>query len=147
MQLGGHATALCQGRFLRGDTSIPCFTGYRERLREKLLHVLLRMGRSAEAASDWTRAAEHYKRAIATDPLSEESYLHLMVCQRKMGNRSGAVRTYQRCEMNLRAGLEIEPAPEMRAFYLSLIQASPEGAQLKAEDAQNPSSSTSYGPD
>jgi ATP/maltotriose-dependent transcriptional regulator MalT/DNA-binding SARP family transcriptional activator len=140
--LGGHALALCQGRFLREDTTIPCFTGYRERLRENLLYALLRMGRSDEAASDWTRAADHYRRAIGTDPLSEESYLRLMLCQQQMGNRSGAVRTYQRCEQNLRAGLGIEPSPEVRAFYRTLIEASPDGARLKAEKAQKTSAAT-----
>lgn len=115
-----HVLALMQGRFLNGDRSLECFSDYRERLREKQLHLLLKLGLAAEGASEWGQAADYYQRAISIDSLNEESYLRLMLCQNQMGNRSGAVRTYLRCEQHLRAGLAIEPSPETQALYRSI---------------------------
>jgi ATP/maltotriose-dependent transcriptional regulator MalT/DNA-binding SARP family transcriptional activator len=120
--LADQAIALYQGRFLGGDHTAECFASYQEHLREELESVLLRLGRSAESAGDWGRAADHYQQAIAIDPLGEECYLRLMVCQRQQGNHTAAVRTYLRCEQNLRAGLEMDPSPETQALYRLLTQ-------------------------
>lgn len=131
--------ALCQGSFLGADATVECFVTYREQLREKLMRLLLRLGESTECAKEWHRAVNLYQQAITLDPLNEEPYLRLMCCQRQQQNYSAAVRTFLRCEQNLRAGLEMEPSPETRALYHAVLRSggirSLEGPQTSQEEA------------
>lgn len=120
--LGAKVFSLYRGAFLPGDTVFPWVMACRETLKNRLLRVILAVGRNHEISDAWELAADCYIRGIETDPLAEEFHRRLMICQRRLGNHADAVRTYQRCRSLLRSELGIEPSPETTAVYSAMVQ-------------------------
>lgn len=113
---------LYQGSFLPTDTGLTWAVSFRETLQNKLLRMMLAAGRHFEQADSWEKAAGYYAKGIETDPLAEEFYRRLMLCQLKLGNHADAVKTYHRCCTRLQAGLGIKPSPQTTAVYSCLLQ-------------------------
>src|SRR5262249_19264979 len=63
------------------------------------------------------------ERLVARDPLREESHRLLMRLCQASGDRARAVRAYHVCATTLERELGIDPAPETRAVYESLVVA------------------------
>jgi LuxR family maltose regulon positive regulatory protein len=59
-------------------------------------------------------------RVLEFDRLNEEAYLLLMRAHATLGERSAALRLYERCAAVLREELDVEPLPETTAFYNQL---------------------------
>ena len=114
--------SLYQGDFFGGATISGPALILREKHRNSVLSIVLSEGTACERNGKWASAADHYARGIAIDGLAEEFYLRLMVCQRELGNHSGAVRTYLQCSKLLRSELGIAPSPEPTALYRALLQ-------------------------
>src|SRR5207253_7839201 len=72
------------------------------------------------------------ERLVAHDPLREESHRLLMQLCHASGDRARAVRAYHVCAATLERELGIEPAPETRAVYESLVAAAAGGAGAPA---------------
>jgi LuxR family maltose regulon positive regulatory protein len=118
------ALELYKGVFLPGEADLPWSVARREILRNGLLRISLKAGRYHEESGGWEQAAFFYSKGIETDNLAEEFHRRLMICQRKLGNLSDAIRTYQRCRTLLRAEFGIEPSPETSAVYNAITQQS-----------------------
>lgn len=112
--------ALYGGAFLESDTTTRPAMILREKMMNGVLGVLVSEGLACEQREEWANAGEYYARGIAIDSLAEEFYQRLMICQRELGNYSGAARTYLNCRNLLRSELGIAPSPKTTAVYYSL---------------------------
>jgi ATP/maltotriose-dependent transcriptional regulator MalT/DNA-binding SARP family transcriptional activator len=108
------------GHFLAGDEDQGWLMPMRDRLRAKLVRTALALGRRLQAAGRLHEAAELYERTLELDNLAEELYRQLMLCQRDLGERAAALRTYRRCRELLSVVLGAKPAPETEAVRRSL---------------------------
>src|SRR5215472_3742076 len=100
----------------------------RERLAGLYLEALERLARQHEASRRWPQAIRSAERLVAQDPLREESHRLLIQLCRASGDRARAVRAYHVCATALENELGIEPSPETRAVYESLVATAPAGA-------------------
>src|SRR5215468_6167192 len=100
----------------------------RERLAGLYLEALERLARQHEASRRWPDAIRCAERLVAQDPLREESHRLLIQLCRASGDRARAVRAYHVCATALERELGIEPSPETRAVYESLVATAPVGA-------------------
>jgi LuxR family maltose regulon positive regulatory protein len=120
MELTGQALALYRGTFLPSDTGLAWTVSRRERLRNRLLRLVLLAGRHYEEKGKWRSAAEVYLRGVEADPLQEELYQRLMACHQQLGNRVEALAAYERCRAELATQLGIAPSPKTEALRATL---------------------------
>ncbi|GAB4448883.1 MAG: hypothetical protein Kow00120_19060 [Anaerolineae bacterium] len=103
----------------------------RERFERLLLRTLGQLMAACGAREAYDEAAALGRRILARDPLREEIHRALMSYSYRAGNRTEAVRQYQRCRDLLRSELGVDPMPETQALYLQISagqQAAPQGA-------------------
>jgi len=108
----GALLGLYRGDFLEAEGVGDWHVNRRDRLRRlfvegqsTLAHSQLEQGRLEEAC-------EAFERLLAVDELGEAAYRGLMVARARMGDRSAALRLYQRLASALISQLETTPAPE-----------------------------------
>ncbi len=126
---GDHVTGLCEmaitlykGPFLPTDIDLLFAARRREMLKNGVLRMIIKAGRSLEQSGQWEKAAEYYMKGVETDEFAEVFYQRLMVCFRELGDDAEAVRTYRRCCGILRDNLGIEPSRQTEAIYASILQ-------------------------
>jgi len=115
-----RAVALYRGEFLGGDPSLPWASGVSDRLRERLLRQLRKLGHLWESIGDWEEAAECYERAVLINECAEEFYRRLMMAYQQLNRRGDALLAYQRCRKNLSAVLGLVPSAETEAVRKSI---------------------------
>jgi DNA-binding SARP family transcriptional activator/tetratricopeptide (TPR) repeat protein len=93
----------------------------RERLAGLHLEALERLSRRHEQNGRWPEAIRCVERLVSHDPLREESHRLLMRLCHASGDRARAVRAYHACATTLERELGIEPSPETREVYESLV--------------------------
>ncbi len=114
--------ALYPGPFLADETEAPWSLALRERLRSRFVRVVADVGRHWHEHRAPERALALYERALEADDQSESFYRHLMLSYAELGRRAEAAEVYSRCRKTLAARLGVEPSPETRAIYESLLQ-------------------------
>ncbi len=119
-----RALRLYRGHLFAHETDQAWMLAPRERVRRTWLDLVRRLGRHHEMRGEWDAAYELYQRAIELDPLAEEVYRRLMLCQHTMGQRNEALYTYQRCRRQLAAVLGVAPSAEIERLYRVLRSAS-----------------------
>lgn len=117
-----RAYRLNQGPFLRDETA-PWALSARERLRQRCLRTIERLGRSFEQAQHWEQALDCYTHGVTLEPLAEDLYRQLMRCYAVLGRRAEALNTYQRCREALQQHLGIAPSTETEALRERVLQA------------------------
>jgi predicted ATPase/DNA-binding SARP family transcriptional activator/class 3 adenylate cyclase len=105
----------------------------RQRLAEASLRALGRGIALLEQAQDLPRALELARRAVAADPLREESHSNLIRLLAANGQRAAALRQYQELEQLLAQELDDTPAPELRALVRELERRAPAGRQSPSQ--------------
>lgn len=70
----------------------------------------------------YTEAREAILKAIAVDPLRDNLHQRMLVCLNGLGRRHEVVDYYRRYRETLRAELGLDPPPEIRSLYGSLIK-------------------------
>ena len=118
-RLMGNALNLYQGPFLKGSGD-PWAISCRERLRNRFLRGVQRLGENFENAGQFDRAVELYRKGLETDILAEELYRRQMRCHHATGKKSEAIAVYERCRKILRSVLGIETSPETEAVYRAI---------------------------
>jgi predicted ATPase/DNA-binding SARP family transcriptional activator len=88
----------------------------RDRLRRFFGEAQLYVGQRCAEVSQFDQAADAFRAAIRVDELHEESHRQLMRVLVRAGNRSEAVRQYERLTRTLRT--ELEAAPERETTLL-----------------------------
>jgi DNA-binding SARP family transcriptional activator len=114
-----RAVALYHGQFLDADDA-AWIVSPRERLRDKFLRGVERLGASFEASNDWAGAVDCYRHGISIDDLTEEFYRRLMLCHERLGQRGEAIAAYRRCKKALASQLGIEPSARTEQVYRTL---------------------------
>ena len=113
--VGLYAGDLLEGRY------DDWLAAERERLAGLLADALQRLARQHEQDHRWPEAIRCAERLIARDPLREDYHRLLIGLCRASGDRARAVRAYHVCATTLEDELGIEPAPETRVLYESLV--------------------------
>ena len=115
-----RAVTLYRGEFLTGDPAMPWAAAAGDRLRERLLRQLRKLGHLWESIGDWEEAAQCYERAVEINDCAEEFYRRLMLAYQRLDRRSDAILAYQRCRKQLSAVLGIAPSAETEGLHRSL---------------------------
>jgi DNA-binding SARP family transcriptional activator len=97
-----RAARLCAGELLPDDLYEEWTEEPRERLRRRRLEVL--------------RGAEQWEEVLALDPVDETAHVALLRAAVDAGDRTEALRRYDRMERALAEELGIEPGPEAMAL-------------------------------
>jgi DNA-binding SARP family transcriptional activator len=75
------------------------------------------LGAAQVAEERFARAVETYRVVLSRDELHEEALRALMMAQAAAGDRTPAMRAYQRFAERLKRELEAEPSKETRAVF------------------------------
>jgi hypothetical protein len=94
----------------------------RERLQLTYLAILDCLMGFCEARQAYARGVEHGQRILRYDPARESTYCQLMRLRYLAGDRTTALREYQRCETALRKEFDLPPSQQTILLY-ELIRA------------------------
>jgi DNA-binding SARP family transcriptional activator len=133
----GEAVDTYTGELLEGRSD-EWLVSERERLAALYLEALERLARQHERGRRWAEAIRCAEQVVAHDPLREEGHRLLIRLCHAAGDRARAVRAYHVCASTLERDLGIEPSPETRATYESLVAAAPAGSGPPAAPAGLP---------
>lgn len=123
--IGALRVALDQyrGEFLPGDEAGDWASEMRDRLRRLYTDALMLMGQRLLLRGENREAAEAFRRVVGVDELHEQANRQLMLALTRAGERSEALRQYERLSRLLQADLEAEPERETKALYERLRRA------------------------
>lgn len=129
-------------QFYRGDLLPSCYDDWisplREQLRQRALGALTRLTEMLIEERRYQEAITYSRRWLQLDPLNEATYRQLMHLHAAAGDRAGALRVYQLCELTLRQELDAEPAKATRELYQRLRSAPDEPSFPARGDAAGP---------
>ncbi|MCA9955738.1 MAG: bacterial transcriptional activator domain-containing protein, partial [Anaerolineales bacterium] len=111
------AVSLYEGDYLQAFPYETWSHEERERLRARFLHAADRLAESLAGQGAWERVITLSQTILQQDDCWENAYRLLMQAHIQQGNRVQALRTYQRCETTLQAGLGVTPAPATVQLY------------------------------
>ena len=114
------AIARYQGDFLAGETIGDWHLERRDHLARLCIDAYLALGDRLLEGERWQEAAEAYRAVLDRDALHEASYRQLMRCLSHTGERTEALRLYQRLRDTLRDELATTPAAETVRLYTQL---------------------------
>jgi len=114
-----EAVELCAGELLAGFEEEWALRA-RDEHRERLLDVLEQLAAADEAAGELDQALEWSRRAVAVDPLSEETHRRLIGRLAASGDRARALVVYRTLADRLRRELSVAPSPATRALVEDL---------------------------
>lgn len=120
MRLAEKALDMYKGAFLPMDNEQHYILSFRERLRQKFLHVVETVGSCYEEKGEIKKAVRCYRKGHEVDDLAEVFYQRLMVCYEKMGSLAEAINVYKRCRNILSAKLGILPSRETERIYKAI---------------------------
>jgi DNA-binding SARP family transcriptional activator len=106
-----RAIELYRGDLLEGMYDDWCLL-HREYLRSRYLQALEMLMRWHLGHQDWGAAIDCGQKLLAQDLLLEHVHRALMRCHANLGNRSAAIRQYQRLAELLRRELGVQPMEE-----------------------------------
>jgi DNA-binding SARP family transcriptional activator len=120
----------------------------RDRLQNIQLVMLEKLMASAAANRDYEIATEYGERILRFDRAHEQTHRELMRLRNLVGDRTGALRQYERCVASLRDELGVEPAERTVALYQEIRVGSsdPESISVaRASVEQQPVGSSLHG--
>jgi DNA-binding SARP family transcriptional activator len=123
-----EAVSLYGGGLLEGWCQEWC-QFERQRLQNDFLDALERLVCACEARGDTERGLAHTRRMLAIDPALERAHCHIMRLHALAGNRTEALREYQRCESVLMEELGVAPSAATRALHQSIREGHGEHAR------------------
>jgi predicted ATPase/DNA-binding SARP family transcriptional activator len=111
-----------RGDFLDGEPVGDWHLEHRDRLQRLYVDSLMELGARYAAAERHEKAAEAYRRVLARDDLHEDALVALMRCHAGLGERSQALRVYQRFADRMRTELDAAPTREATRLFERLQQ-------------------------
>jgi DNA-binding SARP family transcriptional activator len=112
---------LYKGDFLPENLYSDWTIEVRDQLRSQYLRVLEEAGALADARGEKSKAMRFYEKMFLSDSCSEKACRWLMSRYLAAGQRSEAIRTYERCERALSRELDLEPEEKTKKLYRSII--------------------------
>ncbi|MBI2969266.1 MAG: hypothetical protein HYY36_00815 [Gammaproteobacteria bacterium] len=119
--LADKLLAVYQGPFLQDMEQHESFITARAKLREVLVHTLIRVRTWHEDAGNWEIAAGLYERAIKADRLCEELYEALMKCYHEHGMRNNALEVYRNWQGALRGPGTVHASGSVDAMHRLIV--------------------------
>ena len=111
-----------RGPYLGSETWEPWAVNYGERLRNKYLRIVGKLGHFWERSNQLEEAVECFLKSLEVDNTDEVAYRRLMACYIRMGSRSKALSTYRRCKKILNDNLGMVPSADIENLKRSLEQ-------------------------
>ncbi len=138
------AAALYADHFMTGFSLLdsPAFDEWQffqaESLRQELALALQQLVQWYSGCGAYVQALEYSRRLVALDALNEAAQRDLMLLYALAGQRAAALRQYEQCAQLLQQELGIDPEPETKALFESILSrevgptesASPASAQV-----------------
>ncbi|HLB46536.1 MAG TPA: AAA family ATPase, partial [Anaerolineales bacterium] len=118
----------------------------REQLRIRYIDALNRLIVHQRTQRQFTQAIATARQLLARDPLHEKSHQQLMALLYLTGDRSSALRQYDKCCEALRQELEVEPLEETRALQGRILRGEPLDEPFDARSASGPTTTLSLRP-
>ncbi len=134
-----RAVGLYRGAFLPGYYEDWALSE-RERLEVSHLEALTKLTELLAQSGDWERATVYARRAVAADPLREESHQALMRLLVASGQPSAALLQYETLERLLREELDEKPSRETREMARRIREDGAAAAAASAAAAAIPRS-------
>ncbi|OEU64397.1 MAG: hypothetical protein BA867_06015, partial [Desulfobacterales bacterium S5133MH16] len=106
-----------KGHFLDNESEEPWMIPLRERLKNRFLSTIIKLGKYLEQEKAFEKAIECYEKGLAVDNLEEVFYQHIMLCCHNLGRKAEAIKIYNRCRDTLNKILKIEPSLETETIY------------------------------
>lgn len=116
-----RALTLYQGEYLQEYPYEEWCSEERERLLTSYLQIAEQVAAALLAQEAWEDAAEIARLILARDDCWEQAYRILMTAYDRMGNRSQALRVYQRCRERLNSELGVPPSASTVQLFNSLV--------------------------
>jgi DNA-binding SARP family transcriptional activator len=107
--------------------------GEQERLREAAVDVLRALVEAYRRRGEYRFGLHYARRLAALEPLSEEACRELMSLSLLAGQRSRALAEYEKLQALLKKELGVEPLPETRALYGSILREGPGEVEVEAD--------------
>lgn len=104
-----EALALYKGEFLEGTFSDWCVLE-RERVNDLYVCLLERLMKVHQERGEYRAGIEYGLRVLREDRARERTHRRLMRLYHLAGDRTGALRQYERCATALRQELDVEPS-------------------------------------
>jgi predicted ATPase/DNA-binding SARP family transcriptional activator len=101
-----------RGDFMDGEPAGDWHLEHRDRLQRLFVDALMELGGRHMEENRLAKAADAYRRVLARDDLNEDATRALMRCYAQVGERSQAMKLYQRFIDRLRKELDAEPEEE-----------------------------------
>jgi LuxR family maltose regulon positive regulatory protein len=110
------------GVFLQGEEMHQWVMRARKRLQKKFDLLVTNCGKRLEAAGEWEKASQYYRKAIDLgESVDEELYRRLMICHMRIGDPDRAIKIYQQCRKMLAMTLGAKPSARTEEIYRELI--------------------------
>ena len=106
-----RAAELTTGTFLQGFYA-SWADELQARTRDRVEKCLLDLGAQCAEAGDYEEALSCFRRAVEIDEYRESTWLAMIECLIKLGNRRAALAEYAKLQALLRSGLSVDPLPE-----------------------------------
>jgi DNA-binding SARP family transcriptional activator len=115
--------ALYRGDFLCDEEAGDWHLEFRDRLRRICMDAQLLVGERSLELELHSAAEEAFRAVIRVDELREEGHRGLMLALARAGDRTEALRQYDRLARTLETDLDAEPDPDTTALYERLKRA------------------------
>jgi DNA-binding SARP family transcriptional activator len=108
-------------KLYRGDLLEGCYLDWclyeRERLQNTFLSILDKLMRNCEFHRQYEDGLEYGTRILRIDRARERTHRVMMHLYYLLGDRTGALRQYQRCALALREELDVAPSPQTQGLF------------------------------
>lgn len=129
------ALDLYTGELLPDDRYEDWTTTRREQLHALFISLLFELARLHEAAREDAVATGALRRIIEIDPAHEDAAFALMNLYARMGQRTQALREYQRLRNALQRELDAEPSADTQRIYANILSGRGDAGPPPAEPA------------
>jgi len=116
------AVTLYKGHFFAGESEEPWMIPLRERLKNKFLDAILKLGECWEQEKAFENAIACYEKGLAIDNLEEIFYQRLMTCFDNLGHHAEVIKVYKQCKDVLNEFLGIRPSYETEVIYKKILK-------------------------
>jgi DNA-binding SARP family transcriptional activator len=116
-----QAIALYRGDYLPACLYEDWAAPERERLLSLFLTTAERLAQAMAAEERWERCLELCRLILNRDNCWEEAYRLSMLAYYRQGNRTAALRAYERCTLALKTELDLTPLPQTASLYHKIL--------------------------
>ncbi len=99
------------------DMTLPL----RQHLHHRFVRAVEQLGNYRQSRKEYKKAVALYEKGLKIDELVEPFYRGLMVCRHSLGDKTGALKAYNRCKKLLAKNLNTSPSAETEALKNSLL--------------------------